>query len=965
MRVCVGALVVGLAVSPFSVHAQQCVSRTGGWGFGPATDIVARGSMAVVATGTRALVIDRSDPTILRTVAELELGGPVKSVDLSDGGLAIAAASVGGLWLINMASPDPPLKLRVPGVGSAEAVAILGTHGYAVFQHFEGDSAELTFVVIDLADPVAPHVVASTTSLGEVDDIDAADGMVYIATADGRLLMVDVSNPLAPVVETFDPPREPNYGLPVRVAACGDAVYLAVNFNSWIEPYVDLHAIDSHQPQLLWTSSGMARYYDLECAGDHRLGVTGVNGISVLDVSTSTPEYVGGRDFREEDVEELELIDGYALVGARESGLVTADLSNLDPGTGVGSLEVPGFWYRPAVSGGYLFGASLDAGLTVVDIADPGRPRVVWSRPDFAPGSAIAVRGERALVAAGDDHVTVVDISNPAAPVVVTTFAAEGRADWADFVDDYAVIVSDKIQIFDISDPSAVTEVGSLPLRAVPAVDGERLVLASPDGLWVADVSTPSNSTIVGRLETDWSSSQGYFPSLSVVGDRVYVASVSSTSSGALHTIDISDPRTPIELGSIAIEGRPTSVLVAGDALLVLAVSTPSAGWDLGSILVYDPSDPMRPVLTSVRDMSWSSGTGWSGGAASIGGVVDDDHLYLSVFVGLAGDDAGLQVLDLSVPDQPRSPGTLDTPGSTFDVAAGDGLAISAEDIDQLRVFDSSDPRRLRPLASVDLQSQPYRMIVGDGAVYLPMGWRLMRVLDLSNPSEPFDAAVSVSAWGLSLDGDTLLAATQLGLEVLDVTTPTQPVVIGGYFVSRGAGANVATVGDHAVLLSRVETETWSDTDVTVLDMSDPTAPTKIGELSLVGGSGEIAVAGQYLLAVWYPSSDEQRLRVIDLADPTQPAEVALLDVADTINDVIVTGNLALVAGGTDGVLVLDIANPAAPVELGWLATGGDAENLAVSGRWVLVANGNGGVMTLDLQQCWLAEPGWEVAFDD
>ena len=93
-----------------------------------------------------------------------------------------------------------------------------------------------------------------------------------------------------------------------------------------------------------------------------------------------------------------------------------------------------------------------------------------------------------------------------------------------------------------------------------------------------------------------------------------------------------------------------------------------------------------------------------------------------------------------------------------------------------------------------------------------------------------------------------------------------------------------------------------------LLDISDPTNPTLIANVTTPGTVRGITVAGGLALV----ADGEAGLRIIDIDDPSSPMELGFYDTPDFALDVVTMGDIALVADGRAGLRVIDIGNPTA-----------------------------------------------------
>jgi len=250
--------------------------------------------------------------------------------------------------------------------------------------------------------------------------------------------------------------------------------------------------------------------------------------------------------------------------------------------------------------------------------------------------------------------------------------------------------------------------------------------------------------------------------------------------------------------------------------------------------------------------------------------------------------------------------------------------------------------------------------VVAEGNLaHMGNGAALM-VVDLSDPANPATVATLTlgdEIMSLAIDGGRLYAGTRQGLDVIDVSLPSAPVMIGAlerYWLpfDMAASGNILCVHEQGLLVfdvsdpsAPVEASTWplyqtSDVEMVghhafityggleVLDLTDPTAPVEVG--SLPGIDGQLDADGGRL----YSASDDH-FRVIDISDPAAPTlEGSEGLTGTTVKDVAAHGDLAFVSTAINGLRVIDVSDPATPSVTGTapMPVG------SVNERWVDVA---------------------------
>ncbi len=240
---------------------------------------------------------------------------------------------------------------------------------------------------------------------------------------------------------------------------------------------------------------------------------------------------------------------------------------------------------------------------------------------------------------------------------------------------------------------------------------------------------------------------------------------------------------------------------------------------------------------------------------------------------------------------------------------------------------------------------------VADGYAYVVGSFGGLQVVDISDPAVPVlvgvygpegyaqDVAVSGGyayvAW-YYCDYDTCVG----GLDVIDVSNPAAPVRTGGWAMDwYWAPEAVAVSGDYAYLAD------WFN-GLQVIDISNPAAPVGLGWCAGVYAY-DVAVSGGYAYVVHWPdASVDAEFEVIDISNPAAPFRVGGIS-TNAYDAVAVSGVYAYLAGSS-GLQVIDISDPAAPVRVGGYASG-DAYDVAISGDYAYVAASELGLEVIDI----------------
>ena len=149
-----------------------------------------------------------------------------------------------------------------------------------------------------------------------------------------------------------------------------------------------------------------------------------------------------------------------------------------------------------------------------------------------------------------------------------------------------------------------------------------------------------------------------------------------------------------------------------------------------------------------------------------------------------------------------------------------------------------------------------------------------------------------------------------------------------------GTVSDVEVTSDGQILLATTENGTAAANGMHLFSLTNPAAPSPLGNLSIPGGfhTGTFATIGavRYVFGARNPSgSAEPALVIVNISNPALPAVVATVPVPRDygIHDTFVRDGIAFVFAWNTGVILYDVGNgmkggsPSAPVEISRLVT--------------------------------------------
>ncbi|MFT5432209.1 MAG: hypothetical protein ACI9OJ_002908, partial [Myxococcota bacterium] len=392
--------------------------------------------------------------------------------------------------------------------------------------------------------------------------------------------------------------------------------------------------------------------------------------------------------------------------------------------------------------------------------------------------------------------------------------------------------------------------------------------------------------------------------------------------------------RTIVQAGGVATEIR--GLFLAGDLLYV--------GDDYGGFRILDVSDPANPVQVGALPLL----------AGVSRGVHGTDGLAW-----LTAADAGLIVIDVSVPSMPEVVATLDLPGYTRHAWIEGNLAAIADDFEGFRMADVSDPTAPKEIGSFFDARPAFRTQIVGQVAYVACGPAGLFVMDISDPTNPTPLAIHETpghAWDIQVVGTTAYVADDVeGLRILDVSNPVAPKLLStldtpGHCRSLYVVGDRLYVADGTAGLAPVPPDPGGylgdDADghdgLQVIDVSDPSNPRVVSTADTAGYA--LVVTADETRA--FVGSNGAGLRLLE-ATPT-PKEVAgFTQLPGTARDLAFAGDHVLVATRQAGLRIVDTRQSAVAMEQGATPLPGEGFAVAAQDGHAWVASGTAGITTV------------------
>ncbi len=566
-----------------------------------------------------------------------------------------------------------------------------------------------------------------------------------------------------------------------------------------------------------------------------------------------------------------------------------------------------------------LWGASLaPAAAQCVDYADYLHP--VARIATASPVRSIIVEGSTVFVAERFGGLRILQRTESGADTLASVAfddLIEGMVYDAPYL--YVAARSQGLVTLDVGNPGAPVVLDAVTPRVSAngiARHGPWIFLAeSGYGVTVIDVSDPGDLQRVGDLAIE-----GGARAVAADYPYLYVAHPSG-----LLLLDIMDASRPTRLGEYAMAGGAHSLAYEGDRVY-------AGGRSVDVISVTLPHEPQRissfPATSTITSLL-------PAGAL----------LYATDY------EAGLEILDVSVPGAPLRVSSLSTLFEAL-VLDADGSFLYVGDTSGLSVFDASNPRQVQSVGVWPTEGEPAEVLFAGNLAYLADRSQGLLILNAGPPAAPLDIGqwhvegrlnVDGGLTALALHGNYLYATgTTVGLLILDVRRPASVEQLARLSLSW-SGLDILLDGEYAHIAGYGGA---SGGGIETVDISNPQDPEVVGTLPFfMSHPTRLAAEGNWLFA----AVREDGLILVDRSHPRQ------LFVRDTVAMTGKSRGLAyrdglayLVSGPT--MQIVDLADPTDPVPLGAAILPALGTDISLRGYHAYVSTSGTGVQVLDIR---------------
>ena len=367
------------------------------------------------------LVLDCSDPTNPQQTGHLPYIGQMRDMALFDNYLFEGIRNFGyGITYIAGPESNEPLSTLPTGGSSQSVVVSAERDGLAYLADGEGG-----LKVIDVSNPLLPVLLHTVSTPGFASDVAVSGNYAYVADGAAGLQVVDITDAqttLPIIVGTKELP-----GTAVDVSVVSTTAFLAVS-EAGLRV---VNASDPTTPEITGVQDTLTMCQSVDVVGNYAYVADGVAGLKVLDVSDpDNPWIVGGVKGRSwSDATSVEVHGATAYVSDLGTGLHIVDVSVPQALNEVGEFNTTGEAVHVAVSGTYAYLADSSSGMQVLDVADSANPALVGNMGFDDRALNTFVTGEFVYVTTADGNLQICPGQCQVSEIVEAEFSTSAGPD--------------------------------------------------------------------------------------------------------------------------------------------------------------------------------------------------------------------------------------------------------------------------------------------------------------------------------------------------------------------------------------------------------------------------------------------------------------------------------------------------------------------------------------------------------
>ena len=293
----------------------------------------------------------------------------------------------------------------------------------------------------------------------------------------------------------------------------------------------------------------------------------------------------------------------------------------------------------------------------------------------------------------------------------------------------------------------------------------------------------------------------------------------------------------------------------------------------------------------------------------------------------------------------------LVTGGAAFGVDYKDDFVYVADWSNDLTIVDAADPYNPSIIGNVGFDGSGRKVRIFGDYAYVTGSYGI-HIVDISNP---FEASVAgefirsspggVYPHGVDVkDGKCYISFNAMGLYIVDVSNPENPVELG-HFDALDWARDVVVVDSLAYLLNLNNGGGFSDAlqYLQILNISDPNNIYEVGNWigsNVYAWSNSLIVREDHAYVL-----GDHGLFILDITDPTSPQTVGVWNPGGWNFRMSEDGDLLYIAKEGGGMKVVDVSDPTNPSLISTFSTIDYCADVAPRDSLVYIADADGGLL--------------------
>ena len=626
------------------------------------------------------------------------------------------------------------------------------------------------------------------------------------------------------------------------------------------------------------------------------------------------------------NMRDVYIVDELAYAAIEGAGLVIFDISNLS---------------NPIIVSCY-------------DDSKPITEDVVWDSFDHTT-SGLYVKNGLVYLADGLNGLVIINVSDLTNPQKIGHYKIKSGGISNVIVSGSNAFVKStkKVKIIDISDPTSPFLTGeiSLGIYSTESINSiavnDNFVFISSEDFIIYDVSIPSNPTEIARI-TDFLGTK-----IIIRNNIVYYISFTTTgnTSNHLHTIDISNPNSPVIIGNLSlskITDNIQSIVVSNTtAYIASSVEIVAINVTNSSNLIYLGKTNNSTLVWSMKRLALQSNL--------------DQYQDMTEIVFCADEYQGFLIIDFSNVSDPclintyhfgSSIQSLSIDENLLALAYGKSLITIPNNFENL---SNGNVFSFNQVGSFSLNNSSISDVhVEDDYVYVSLYLFGLGILDVSTPLEPkliglfnltsIDSSIYAKRLFYDKEKDfVVITMANDGYAIIDVSNKTNPTLL--YHGEKWRADIVDVFVSNNLLFIA---ESYYDSGFGIINITNPVNPIWLNYIPFGEIIYDIYIDGDLL----FLSTELCPIKIYDVSNSLAPIKLSEIK-SDRWHpgQIFVNNSIAFIAQNANGLLAIDVSSPIKPKLLTSYRDhyAGLSYDVVVYNNYIFLADGWDGLEILEL----------------